>query len=90
MATIIATNNGGGANYDPAPQGNHVAWCISMVHIGTVEEEYLGEKKWQNKVRITWELPEEKKIELRKHYHKYSTLSEASRYRALYYLSLTL
>lgn len=59
---IIATNTGSGANYDPAPQGNHVARCISMVHIGTVEEEYLGEKKMQNKVRITWELPEEKKV----------------------------
>lgn len=35
-------------------------------------------------------MPESTKIELRKHYHKYSTLSEASRYRALYYLSLTL
>lgn len=62
MTAIIATNSGSGANYDPAPQGNHVARCISMVHIGTVEEEYLGEKKMQNKVRITWELPEEKKV----------------------------
>ena len=33
-----------------------------MVHIGKVEEEYLGEKKMQNKVRITWELHEEKKV----------------------------
>ena len=62
MTAIIATNNGGCANYEPAPAGNHVARCISMVHIGTVEEEYLGEKKMQNKVRITWELPEEKKV----------------------------
>lgn len=35
-------------------------------------------------------MTEEKKIELRKHFAKYSTLSEKSRYRALYYLSLTL
>jgi len=35
-------------------------------------------------------LPESQKIELRKYFHKYSTLSEESKYRALYYLSKTL
>lgn len=58
---IIATNNGGKA-YEPVPAGNYVARCYSMIHIGTVPEEYLGEKKMLNKVRITWELPTETKV----------------------------
>jgi len=30
-----------------------------MVHLGTVKQSYLGEEKWTNLVRITWELPTE-------------------------------
>lgn len=41
------------------PIGTHKARVISLVQIGTVETEYLGETKWLEKVRITWELPEE-------------------------------
>lgn len=42
-----------------APQGNHVARCYQMIHIGTIDTEYMGEKKQVNKVNITWELPNE-------------------------------
>jgi len=59
---IIAKSNGSGNGYDPVPAGNYVARCFSMVHIGTVPEEYQGEVKMQNKVRITWELPTETKV----------------------------
>lgn len=41
------------------PAGNYVARCYSMIHIGTVTEEIMGEPKRLNKVRITWELPTE-------------------------------
>lgn len=61
MTQIIASNNGSG-NYEPCPSGNFVARCISMVHIGTIEDEFQGEKKLLNKVRITWELPTETKV----------------------------
>jgi hypothetical protein len=44
------------------PSGNYSARCYQMVHIGTVEELILGEKKIQNKVRIGWELPTELKV----------------------------
>ena len=44
------------------PAGNHVARCYSMVHIGTVEEEYMGDTKMMNKARITWELPMEMRV----------------------------
>ena len=44
------------------PAGSHVARCYSMMHIGTNEEEYMGQKKKLNKVRITWELPNELRV----------------------------
>jgi len=48
--------------FELVPSGNHIARCYSMVHIGTLEEEFQGEKKNLNKVRITWELPTETKV----------------------------
>lgn len=42
-----------------APEGTHIATCIGLIQIGTVKTEYLGEEKWIEKVRITFELPEE-------------------------------
>jgi hypothetical protein len=44
------------------PSGNHIARCFSMVQIGTVLEETKFGKKKQSKVRITWELPLEKRV----------------------------
>lgn len=58
---ITATNSGGG-DYTPVPAGTYVARCYSMIHIGTVEENIMGESKWLNKVRISWELPTETKV----------------------------
>jgi hypothetical protein len=57
---IVASNNG--VKRELIPAGNYVARCYSMVHIGTVDEEYMGEKKTLNKVRIGWELPTETKV----------------------------
>ena len=58
--SITATSNG--ANFTPVPAGTYAARCYSMIHIGTVAEDYMGESKELNKVRITWELPTEKKV----------------------------
>ena len=44
------------------PQGSHLARCYSIVHIGTVQWEYLGEVKHTDKIRLTWELPNETKV----------------------------
>ena len=57
---INATNNG--IKRDIIPAGNYVARCYQMIHIGTIEEVILGEKKILNKVRIGWELPTELKV----------------------------
>ena len=44
------------------PAGMQVARCYSMVHIGTVQWEYMGEKKRTDKVRLTFELPHEMRV----------------------------
>lgn len=56
---IKAESNG---NYDPAPAGNHKARCVSIIDLGTQEINWQGQIKYQKKVRITWELPEETKV----------------------------
>lgn len=57
---IIATNKG--VQRELIPAGNYIARCYQMIHIGTVEELIMGTAKSLNKVRIGWELPEEKKV----------------------------
>lgn len=41
--------------------GSYIARCYSMIHIGTNEYEWQGEKKQANKFRITFEFPTETK-----------------------------
>lgn len=48
--------------FELVPAGNHVARCYSMIEIGTEEVIYKGETKSAYKVRITWELPNERKV----------------------------
>lgn len=50
------------SNYTPAPAGTHVARCFQYIQIGTVQEEYMGKPKMMNKIRLSFELPNEKKI----------------------------
>jgi len=57
---IEATSSG--IKRELVPADTHVARCYSMVHIGTIETEYMGEKKLMDKVRITWELPNEMRM----------------------------
>lgn len=47
---------------DPVPSGSHVARLYQIVHIGTTEFEYKGETKSSNKIRLTFELCNEKKV----------------------------
>jgi len=51
-----------GGDFIQVEPGTYVARCYSMIEIGTVETEYLGEKKKSHKVNITWELPTETAI----------------------------
>ena len=57
---ILATNEGSGQNrMEPIESGTHIATCAQMVHIGTVEDEFDGKPVKGNKVRLTFELPNE-------------------------------
>lgn len=58
---IIATTNGT-FERELLAAGTYVARCYQMIHIGTVEEMILGEKKVMNKVRLTFELPYEMRV----------------------------
>ena len=57
MKGIIITSSN--QKKEIVPAGTHFARCYSMIHIGVVEWEFQGEKKFNNKVRLTWELPYE-------------------------------
>lgn len=59
---MINATNSGGATREIIPAGNYIARCYSMVHIGTVDEDIIGETKTLNKCRITWELPGETRV----------------------------
>lgn len=59
--SINATNSGSGEKF-LAPAGTHLARCYEMIHIGTINDTFEGKQKLSNKVRISWELPNEKKI----------------------------
>ena len=54
MAIIATTTQGG--NKVTAPEGNHIARCVQMIHLGTTEQEFKKEVKKLNKVRVVWEL----------------------------------
>jgi hypothetical protein len=59
---IIAKSSGETTQRELIPAGTYLARCYSMVHLGTVKQSYLGEDKWTNLVRITWELPTELRL----------------------------
>lgn len=40
-------------------EGTHLARCIGMIHLGTSEYTYQGQKGRSNKIRITFEFPTE-------------------------------
>jgi hypothetical protein len=41
------------------PAGTHIARCYAMIHVGTQEFEWQGEVKSADKVRVSFELPNE-------------------------------
>ena len=60
MALIVPQSEGGERIL--APEGNHLAICTKMIHIGTQQEEYQGKTKQQDKIFLYFELCHEKAI----------------------------
>ena len=48
-------------DFKPCPEGNHTARCIGVVDLGTHPMEFAGQKKMIHKIRLMWELPDEKR-----------------------------
>lgn len=57
--TFIAATTGSSAPRKLMEAGSYAARCYSMVELGTIEEDYQGEKKIQRKIRLAWEFPTE-------------------------------
>ena len=47
--------------YEVVPAGNHVARLYEIIHIGTIPTTYKGEEKMTDKIRLTFELCDERK-----------------------------
>jgi hypothetical protein len=58
--SITAKKSGG--DFKKVEPGTYAARCYSMIEIGTIVEEYLGQSKRMHKVMITWELPTELEV----------------------------
>ena len=52
----------GGGDFKQAPEGNHVARCVSIVDIGTHHGEYQGTPTVRNQIIVRWELPFETEV----------------------------
>jgi hypothetical protein len=58
--SLIATENGG--SYQLPPEGNHLGRCVQVIDLGTQNDTYNGKPKKLHKVRLGWELPEERAV----------------------------
>lgn len=50
------------SNYEPLASGTYPARLYQIIHIGTIPNEYLGEIKHLDKVRLGFEFPTETKV----------------------------
>lgn len=57
---IIASDNGGGADFKPVAQGTHLAICYLVVDLGKQKDDYQGQARVQHKIHVRWELPNER------------------------------
>lgn len=55
---IIASDNGGGQDFAPAPTGPHPSVCCDVIDLGMWESEWKGKKKQVRKVRVAFQIPE--------------------------------
>lgn len=53
---IMLSDNGGGGDFKPAPDGNHAAVCTQVIDLG-VQQTSFGDKR---QVRLSWEIDEKR------------------------------
>lgn len=56
---IIATK-GSGTNFAPAPDGAHSAVCVDVVDLGNLDVTYNKKTKSQHKIKIVWQIDEDR------------------------------
>ena len=61
--SLLAKEMGGGRDFEPLPEGVHIAVCYAVVDLGTHDDEYKGVHKDRHEILIGWEVPAER-IEL--------------------------
>ena len=44
-----------GGDYKPHPEGIYPAVCVDLIELGLMESEYMGVRRWVNKVRVVFE-----------------------------------
>ena len=47
-------------SFTPAPAGTHAAVCVDVVDLGMVLSEFNGKKREQHKIKIVWQIEEER------------------------------
>lgn len=55
MGLIFKGSNSGG-DFAPLSSGSHPARCYAVIDLGTQKTEYMGETKFGQRVRISWEV----------------------------------
>ena len=49
-----------GTNFAPAPEGTHSAVCVDVVDLGILEVTYSGKTSKQHKIKIVWQIEEDR------------------------------
>jgi hypothetical protein len=55
MATYASDS--GGKDFDPVPEGSHLAVCDMFVDLGLQDSNYNGQHKTQHKIYLRWQIP---------------------------------
>ena len=56
---LIASENGGGGDFTPCPDGVHIGVCYAVIDLGHQHGEYKGEPTCRHEVYIGWQIPSE-------------------------------
>lgn len=49
-----------GTNFAPAPAGTHAAVCVDVVDLGVIESKWNGKTLTQHKIKIVWQIEEDR------------------------------
>lgn len=52
----LTVSQGNQQEFEVTPEGTYIARCFKVIDLGTQTVEWMGEKKFQKKVLVSWEL----------------------------------